>query len=368
MFTAFGGIKKREPLFTFKRKVPFSHTAIEENNKKVVSLPSPSSSNSSVELSQPKPTPKEPNIDDAIFDFPAKIDKKALEIKLMVASAERRAVPDTKLVKKKSKQKLTKSSPSPSCSSSTSSSPVQKTKKKSSKKQIKPSVSVPSSYEPSFDIFAFDPQPSSHLPHYTPASHTNILYHYQQPQPMYNAPMNVNNILNDPLGLNDVASLLDNDPTMPFYNTTPFPNTISPQSFNTNTLPHTFPFEDTSLNKTSLPQEPVEKKRKRNLVAHLKSANGEKENKPLNQGFDFLLSDEEDEEPKDILPLRDIITTRDKSPSPELSYQQKMELELEAIMRSEFGTKEKVEHEATSRPRYQPLNKVNVKVTFQKKK
>ena len=89
----------------------------------------------------------------------------------------------------------------------------------------------------------------------------------------------------------------------------------------------------------------------------------------------MLGSDDEEESEADIttiLPIREIINhAREKSPSPELSYEQKMERELEAMMQSEFGMKSSPtanESEAASRPRYQPLNKVNVRVTFQKKK
>ncbi|KAI8991347.1 hypothetical protein BDF20DRAFT_37101 [Mycotypha africana] len=123
------------------------------------------------------------------------------------------------------------------------------------------------------------------------------------------------------------------------------------------------------------------KKRKRNLVSHLKSATGEKSNKSASKkDIDYIFSDEEDsliehlkEEQIDNppLPLREIIN-KERSLSPELTHGERMELQLKAIMRSEFGESDKSDSVTEDkevikrRPRYEPLNKVNVRVTFQK--
>lgn len=98
---------------------------------------------------------------------------------------------------------------------------------------------------------------------------------------------------------------------------------------------------------------------KRNLVAHLKSASGEN---VLKRRFSF--SEEEDEEPLGaLLPIKQI--TKERSKSPELSYEERMEKELASIMQSEFGEKEEVH--ANERPRYQPLNEMKVRVTYTKR-
>ncbi|OBZ90939.1 hypothetical protein A0J61_01003 [Choanephora cucurbitarum] len=487
MFTAFGGIKKREPLFTFKRKAAFS-PALNDVSTQINNLSyTPSSTvNTSIRFSstasivarksnslQKSPAPqaqKKPVVvekeqeDTAIFDFPDKLEKNALEIKLMVA--ERRAVPDTKipLVRKKSKSKSIKSnkmSPSPSCSSSsstatTNSSPsnsptVQKKspssnlkRKPSAKKQAKtaltnnnitptnanvpmPAVSRPlaNTCDESFDIFAFDPQPTSHLSHrrtvHKTTSHSrNQINAVEQqhtilPKPptvpshasTCNSEMDIDHLLNQPLNFDAMANLLspshfgDNSNFSDSYSYTSMPLSTTHYpitSFNNHTnyttntplygITQSTPSPNngyqttcaTSTNactyQTDVHNRPAEKKRKPNLVAHLKSANGEKEKKQIAQDFNFLFSDEDEEESEEaitsILPIREIINhAREKSPSPELSYEQKMERELEAMMQSEFGLKDSStlsESEASSRPRYQPQNKVNVRVTFQKKK
>ncbi|KAI8366228.1 hypothetical protein BD560DRAFT_401032 [Blakeslea trispora] len=479
MFTAFGGIKKREPLFTFKRKTNFGPTLDSPSNQisntpYVTSSTNTLSGASSILIHKTttlqKNTAAQPlkksivvekgQEDVAIFDFPDKLDKKALEIKLMVA--ERRAVPDTKVLlnRKKSKSKSNKTSPSPSCSpsssnttanSSPSNSPNTQKKPTSSNMKRKPStkkhtktaiasnnsatahihkptlvISQPSSNgcEDLFDPFAFDPQPTSHLSHrYTPhlSSTYNTSYSHNRldatrkqpnilPKPptvsshssKSNSEMDIDQLLNQPLNLDAMVNLLDSshfssnsnfsDPYP--YTSVPLPIShypvTSPNNNNTYTsgsslyhtaqatpLPSTAHSISTTAStcQTDSYSQPTEKKRKRNLVAHLKSASGEKEKKQPSQGFNFLSSDEEEESEADItniLPIREIINhVREKSPSPELSYEQKMERELEAMMQSEFGMKNNStanESEAASRPRYQPLNKVNVRVTFQKKK
>ncbi|CEG80351.1 hypothetical protein RMATCC62417_14705 [Rhizopus microsporus] len=106
------------------------------------------------------------------------------------------------------------------------------------------------------------------------------------------------------------------------------------------------------------------KTKKKNLVAHLKTANGEKENIPIVREYDF--SDEEDIVPQ--LPLKQPTAQVNRSASPELSYEERMEKELESIMKSEFGeSKEQETTEINHRPRYQPLNEIKVKVTYTKR-
>ncbi|KAG1051208.1 hypothetical protein G6F43_006574 [Rhizopus delemar] len=109
------------------------------------------------------------------------------------------------------------------------------------------------------------------------------------------------------------------------------------------------------------PQHPIEK-RKRNLVGQLKGASGEKEN-VLRKEFDFS----DDEEPHNLplkLPIEQV--ARERSKSPELSYEDRMEKELESIMQSEFGESKEQVH-ANERPKYQPLNEIKVRVTYTKR-
>ncbi|CEI91553.1 hypothetical protein RMCBS344292_05838 [Rhizopus microsporus] len=113
-----------------------------------------------------------------------------------------------------------------------------------------------------------------------------------------------------------------------------------------------------------LQQQSSIKTKKKNLVAHLKTANGEKENIPVIREYDF--SDEEDIVPQ--LPLKQTTVQVDRGVSPELSYEERMEKELESIMKSEFGeSKEQETTEINHRPRYQPLNEIKVKVTYTKR-
>lgn len=100
----------------------------------------------------------------------------------------------------------------------------------------------------------------------------------------------------------------------------------------------------------------LEKKRKRNVVAHLKTARGETTQTGC---FDFLSDNEE--ETNDILPLRQI---QERSRSPELSYAERMELELEAMTKMP----EVIPKSESKRATYTPQNKLNVKITFANKK
>lgn len=253
----------------------------------------------------------------------------------------------------------------------------------------------------SFDIFDFDPDPTSfsfamsappiniqnnnvlpNTPTYNYSQYNTINMYSAQDMynttPMYNlAPQNhlntsnnhqqvsIASLLNDEFQLAQVTNFFNMNNTV--YNE----NTL--QTMPTSSLYKTIPIQTTPIApKATKPPAPVEKKRKRNLVAHLKTATGEKDTKPKNKGFDFLSDEEEailaESKP---LPLQEVITNKERSLSPELTYAERMELELEAVMKSEFGKKsEEKENTPTTterRQRYQPLNKLNVRVTFEKK-
>ncbi|KAI9486548.1 MAG: hypothetical protein EXX96DRAFT_549495 [Benjaminiella poitrasii] len=279
-----------------------------------------------------------------------------------------------------------------------------------------------------FDIFAFDPAPTSHITYNMNAQAAAAAANFSSPSPstllpalpfqstyypntatMYNTNIyndnTYNNALQSSFYLQHQPFINNNNNN---YNHTN--NDNRNMSANNNQLYHSLSTASilngnstitSQYNTKQALQKPtvqaiqkkkgtVEKRPKKlNLVAHLKGANGEKENHDktslINKEFDFL-SDEEDipeqsqqNEKSALSPLRDIINTtknnREPSLSPELTYAERMELELEAIMKSEFEgdnrktikeneleTKETIER----RPRYQPLNKVNVRVTFQK--
>ncbi|KAI7868653.1 uncharacterized protein EV154DRAFT_531207 [Mucor mucedo] len=103
-----------------------------------------------------------------------------------------------------------------------------------------------------------------------------------------------------------------------------------------------------------------EKKRKRNVVAHLKTARGE--TTQPSKSFDFLLSDGEEEDlvgTSHLLPLREI---KERSRSPELTYAERMELELEAM--TQVTNEPMIPVCESKRVAYTPQNKLNVKITF----
>ncbi|CEG68299.1 hypothetical protein RMATCC62417_04592 [Rhizopus microsporus] len=202
----------------------------------------------------------------------------------------------------------------------------------------------------SYDVFAFDPAP------YQPRIKYSLPQQQQQQQvlpsnTLYSS-ITTTNIFNVPSHI-------------PIFNT--HFNHMQPLSY-------IQPIQQQSLQQQPMQQQPLQqqpiqqqssiKPKKKNLVAHLKTANGEKENIPIVREYDF--SDEEDIVPQ--LPLKQTIVQVDRSASPELSYEERMEKELESIMRSEFG--ESKEQETTvieHRPRYQPLNEIKVKVTYTKR-
>jgi hypothetical protein len=500
MFGAFGDVKRRQPVFTFKRGAVFS--AFSDHNKRTIEQPqqlqqkqpvtiqaastvpltknqlhiSPSSSNSTTDSDDPFEFPiaippvmsSSKNVkarskkqektdkegDDSIFDFPDSLAEFS-EVKLMVAST--RTVPEMpKLTRTRSKSKTkSKSAPSTPKATTTTTSKKKDTpiasksestantnKKRVASLDKKSSVGIlaattskthaantnkrppvtlntanrslaparncslapNSNYLSSvntlnsqpFDIFAFDPSPPSHLSynkntttfiHNTTTTTTTVANNSYNP---YISSFSSNPVYSTDYYNNDIVS----SNLMPFDNSTvALPTTSNwhhPVSiasllndttqaesvsnfFNAGST-QTWTHQQQSSSPTVAQTQPVEKKRKRNLVAHLKSATGETENKPLsNRAFDFLSDEEElleQQSQNDLLPLREIISNKERSLSPELTYAQRMELELDTMMQSEFGTKK---HDNTSvtdetqRRRYQPLNKVNVRVTFQKK-
>lgn len=497
MFGAFGDVKRRQPVFTFKRGAVFSAFGDHSNRptqqlqqKQPVGFQasqlyiSPSSSNSTADSEDPfefpiitdmppenittnksvKPgskkekdkTNKEKSNkedDDSIFDFPNSLEEFS-EVKLMVAST--RTVPEMpKLTRKRSKPKMkAKSAPSTPKTSATakkkdtpivakSESTINTMKKRVVCLDRKPTRSSPNephdtsntpsrsqtlgrnramlpnlncvpvaNTENAFDIFAFDPSPPSQLPYNnttqfthhvsthiannsynphinTPSSHpvytTGYSHNGIHPSNFtrfnHSSPINNSSVLRTRnMDLRSTTSNwhhpvsidgLLNDST-PVESQSNFSHTSSAQTL----MQH----QQQQKSSSSVDQmKPVEKKRKRNLVAHLKSANGEKESTPVhNRGFDFF-SDEDDlteqQEQNDLLPLCEFITksNKERSLSPELTYAERMELELDTMMHSEFGINDQQtpdkpkKDEAQHRRHYQPLNKMNVRVTFQKK-
>jgi hypothetical protein len=448
MFGAFGDVKKRQPVFTFKRGTSFS--LFSDHDKRTVQQPqqlqqkqpqtiqeslsksqlhiSPSSSNSTTDSDDPfdfpiathtssikntkaspdkqeKKADEEGEKDDSIFDFPDSLDEFS-EVKLMVAST--RTV--QKLTRTRSKPKTKPKNVPPMPIASKSESIVTKKRVASFNKkasadisilptttisrpqasQCPPATNSSTSYlrnanhlpvtntfsaQP-FDIFAFDPSPPSHLsykqrtqftPH-NPLTTNSNRYAYIGPPTSNIDPGNFVSF-NNALPINNI----------PTINTSNWHHPVSISSLLNDTTEEEpasdfFPTQASTLSSSSTAQ-PVEKKRKRNIVAQLKNANGEIESNPtLNREFDFLSDEEEFLEQNQLLPLCDIIAksnNKEKSPSPELSYSQKMELELESLMQSEFAANQvppkPISEEAQQRRRYEPVNKIKVRVTFQKK-
>lgn len=389
MFSTLGGTRKKEPIITFKRKIPFvtdeplrkslqqvgdqhyddfliptleetcpksnSNLSLEKSlttlsfaksstvQKKVPNEKTNKTSLETTDQTTKSQTPRR-SIVDSIFDFPD-LNEEHSEIKVMVASS-RPVLDTTPLVRKKSKSR-NKSPGKPSLAEK-----IPVTSKKSlstptNNVQIKSRSTKTSNYD-AFDIFDFDPVPTS--------------------QPLHRKARNIPNTTTPNRNTANFKVLSVNNSIYPINKTG-----IRNQASIDNTLCNEALFQanNSSLINTPLP----EKKRKRNLVAHLKTANGETETKPQHQGFDFLSDEEEflleQQQQQPLSPVREIITTRERSFSPELSYAERMELQLDSIMRSEFGdgqqqSKKQVKSDEsnTRRPRYQPLNKVNVKVTF----
>ncbi|GAN01183.1 hypothetical protein MAM1_0005d00615 [Mucor ambiguus] len=397
VLSAFTDQKKIKPVYQFKRGKTFAslkHPGVDafkptfQSNsmlpKAASMLPQPVSSSSSTSSTAEEhvtadssssiaSVPDDLEEDDAIFDFPSALDE-FVEIKVMVA-ANRRTIPEApKLTRKRSKPKK-------------NASPVNQTKKKAQatatatskprlpmnqhikkrpistgprvlqpKEPVTPTTITNSNVLPcddqgEFDIFAFDPQPTSHL--------TNK----RKPKPTMTTP---------PRFESSHYTANTYIPPMPAYHTTPM---------HLHHLDYYQPLHQ-SISIASLLNEPsplqphqphpVEKKRKRNLVAHLKTASGEKENKHL-QEFDCL-SDEDDlaleqqQKSPPLLPLKTLI--KDPSLSPELTYEETMQMQLDSLMQTEFGESphsQQPQPSTKKRPQYQPSNKLNVRVTFQKK-
>ncbi|KAI8644653.1 hypothetical protein BD408DRAFT_413049 [Parasitella parasitica] len=363
VLSAFTEQKKTRPVYQFKRGNTFSspkqngipscqHRQQHQPTSSLVDIlqsrissssssSSSSSLNTAVEENKANSPPKSttsnrasPDVDDTIFDFPDSLDEFA-EIKVMVAST--RAIPEApKLTRKRSKPKKTNAK-AVIQTSSKKKVPVNNIKKRPLlNAPIMPAPSINSNQQEAFDIFAFDPRPTSHLTFI----HNNI------------PTTRPRSLTNSTIPINPVPCCRNN------------PTTYHP-------IPIASLLNETSFVETP-PTAPVEKKRKRNLVAHLKTASGEKESRPLKQQFDCL-SDEDDlvleqQQKSPLMPLKDII--KDRSLSPELTYEETMQMQLDSLMKTEFGESSKPQQSQTQkekRPEYKPLNKLNVRVTFQKK-
>lgn len=150
----------------------------------------------------------------------------------------------------------------------------------------------------------------------------------------------------------------------------PPPTTTYPFSYQNNTTSH-LPSLVSSTSLLNKPQPQLEKKRKRNLVSHLKTARGETATKNTQTTkFDFLSDDDDDdaeeEKEQELIPIRSSIPIlKERSPSPpELTYSERMELELESMTTDPPTI---INEPKSKRAPYQPQNKMNVKFTFEKK-
>ena len=369
-FERYGGFSnKRNHVVQFKtrdKSILPTIKSIPLQPKKVVEPTTSCSSSSSVstntdrsdlsnDTSSAKDTTHDVSEDDDVFEFPQNEEK---EIKLLVAAT--RPVPEcTKKTTKKKKKSKTISSENQRKTPKKKDPVVMKPQRVLSQHQTPlPQVNCrqqflsqpapqPQHYplqitsppeeeeedeEGIFDIFDFDFNPQVHVRHTSESNSKNNTTFYST-EPSHPIKPIQPNILQHP---------------------TIYPPTIDSVIHSMHTQPLTAPI--------------VEKKRKRNLVAHLKSASGE--SKPTTKGFNFLSDEDEEEEEEttsDIVPFREFIN-KERSKSPELTYNERMELELEGLMRSEFKQKEMPAPESSARSRYQPQNKMNVKITFERKK
>ncbi|KAF1803835.1 hypothetical protein FB192DRAFT_1370105 [Mucor lusitanicus] len=387
VLSAFTDQKKIRPVYQFKRGNTFtslrhpgvnafkpaafqSTNMLPKTDSMLLQTVSPSSSTSSTAEGHATPdssnsTPSVPDNedeDDAIFDFPSALDE-FVEIKVMVASNSRTVPEAPKLARKRSKPKQNATPPvspakkkPPTTAGTTPSKPKSPINPHTKKRPVStgPTAVLPCADQDEFDIFAFDPQPTSHLTH------------KRKPGPKSKPTM--------------ITSTSPSSSSSSRFNPTHYTaNTYIPPMPAYHTNPVHLPLLHPSISIASLLNEPsplqphqaqpVEKKRKRNLVARLKTASGEKENKHL-QEFDCL-SDEDDlalEQQKSppLLPLKTVI--KDPSLSPEISYEETMQMQLDSLMKTEFGESQQPPAASTNtRPQYQPSNKLNVRVTFQKK-
>ncbi|KAI7907036.1 uncharacterized protein BX663DRAFT_539799 [Cokeromyces recurvatus] len=383
MFSTLGGVKKREPVFTFKRKIFFplvdeslkkpltqehdkqlnlnGHTKLITTISAIQSSISPSSSSSSSSSSstasstsatlfelpkitttnsqrnihtktcQPKQEEKkdEERItkgeDDTIFDFPDSLDNFS-EVKVMVAST--RTIPETpKLTRKRSKSK--DKTQTVNIPKSTGNNMTYNNKKRAVANQ-KNSLAHNNSHDfletsfidnynrqqqvQPFDIFAFDPDPISHITYnmnaqaaaatstafalpsssstFMPTTSFQQNYYFNTTYnnaTIYNNNNQLSSYLQQSYNMNTPTPLVNNS-----YNTLSINSLLNDSTNHATTVQY-----DNQIKRAT-----ADKKRKKlNLVAHLKAANGEKENHDktslLNKEFDFL-SDEDDipEQPK----------------------------------------------------------------------
>ncbi|KAI8393701.1 uncharacterized protein BYT42DRAFT_551942 [Radiomyces spectabilis] len=112
-------------------------------------------------------------------------------------------------------------------------------------------------------------------------------------------------------------------------------------------------------------------KRKLNLISRLKSASGESTDIDRNRWYEFSDDDDGDESAQDESNLASPKTTPKndfgKEPSPELSYQERMERELSSLMRSEFDEENEASTIQASTPRHNAIytpDKCNVRITY----
>ncbi|CAO0792433.1 unnamed protein product [Mucor circinelloides] len=299
-----------------------SSSSVSSTAEELVHASMPDSSNSSTSV------PDEDK-DDAIFDFPASLDE-FVEIKVMVAS--NRTIPEApKLTRKRSKPKK-KTSAAPTATTSKPKPTVNHTKKRPiPTAQRKEPVAATTHIAPQRK-----PKPQTIMTTSPPTRFTNCTANTYIPMPAYQT-NSARQRLEQSIS---IASLLN---------------------------------EPSPLPQQRQPPQPAEKKRKRNLVAHLKTASGEKENKHIHQEFDCL-SDEDDlaleqQQKSPVMPLNSII--KDRSLSPEPTYEETMQMQLDLLMQTECGESPSQQLQPASerkpRPQYQPSNKLNVRVTFQKK-
>ncbi|KAI9246194.1 hypothetical protein BY458DRAFT_528119 [Sporodiniella umbellata] len=303
---------QRRPIITYSRKPRF----LSPTPQKELFIPSPpiepsssfSSSCSDVLVDD------EEEKRDPIFDFP---EKQTEEINLMIAST--RSLPKSKKPKQAIKKAVKKVK-----SKATRPAPAGESWDPFSLESIDYSAHVypTKSMEDSFPTRTHQPS----LPYPPPPSLSFNESHSSSPCSILPAPSfsTPTNLLIDPFAFLGTTELL----------TQPSP------------CPSTVPL--------------VPKRKKRNLVAQLKSASGEKEKTAWPE---FTFSDEEDcpvFSPAFAVP-------KARSVSPECSYEERMEKELESIMQSEFGQPSSPQSIPPERPSYRPLNEIKVKVTYTKR-
>ncbi|KAG2236392.1 hypothetical protein INT48_008374 [Thamnidium elegans] len=400
-FNRYGGFNKREHIVKFKIRDKATTPSIIGITKAQPVVSCSSSSSSSVDpfdfthleksviknlpSKAPDITNKSPVLEnDTIFDFPD--TEETLEVKLMVASG--RAIPEHHKKPKKTKKK---SSPVNTPRSSSSSTTTTNTPKKSSQKKKSNKTPIMQQSRSEQGMVSLQQQRQNRLPLQNLLQSQQSLSQYslsqqallphpsdQQQQQLvqgyqesvfdifdfdYNPQISIrhSSAINDTYGTSYAANTMQPNQTYSSQSYTQCPNLYTQSNSQSNIISSqpaslvsiSSLLNDTTslsqvtefLNETPKPKPP---KRKRNLVSHLKTARGETAPAP---NFDFL-SDEED-----LIPIRDIRSI-ERSVSPELTYSQRMELELNAMTEPA-----PISIKSTRAP-YRPQNKMNVKFTF----